>query len=154
MCSRIARAAIKLLGKWSATSAGNDAGSANTSKYEIEAVHTNPAIAQVQQHYWAILSKETAAALQHRSNPYWSSGGHNIGDDELCAIEYARNISLTPDSIENGNPALYGIRLLRKLESTKESYIASQRDPEGFGIATLCTIAREMNMICRDMDLV
>lgn len=127
-----------------------DAGAAKVPAASREPEH--PAIAELQARYQAALATETALAFKHRSDPYWSSGGHNIGDDELSAVEYAQGLDLVSAAVERGDPIRYGMGLLKDLESIKDRYRLNERDPDGYGIGTLHSIAREMRAACTDLE--
>jgi hypothetical protein len=102
-------------------------------------------IRTLQEYYAAVLLEEASAAAAHRNDPYFTnSRGHNVGQDEILAIVYAREINLKPTEDESSNAGTYACRILRDLEKLKEKYRLNEVDPDGYGIATLHSISSKL----------
>ncbi|MBX3575815.1 MAG: hypothetical protein KF723_01305 [Rhizobiaceae bacterium] len=85
----------------------------------------------------AVFAHETADGTGKRANPYWSSGGHNVGTDVLIAVSAARR------SLHGGRSATLTLgRSLELLETAHERYRREEDDPDGFGSATFHAIRR------------
>lgn len=95
------------------------------------------------------LRAEVSLAAAHMRDFYWTDSrtGHNIGHDELAAIRKLEGILLEPTAEENDDPELYARWLLGQIEAVRERFRLEELDPDGYGIATIGTVARNLRRI-------
>lgn len=99
----------------------------------------------IRRFFLAQLDEQSAEAARHLSDSYWTDSrtGRNIGHDELQAIGALRGITLDPLPGEDDREA-YRARLLAELDRIAEHFRATAPDPDGYGIATIGTVARKL----------
>ncbi len=85
----------------------------------------------------AVFAHESADGTSKRANPYWSSGGHNVGTDVLVAVNEARQCLRL-----SGDTSLTVGRSLQLLAAAHDRYRREEEDPDGFGSATFHAIRR------------
>lgn len=95
------------------------------------------------------LRAELSLAAMHMRDPYWTDSrtGHNIGNDELAAVRMMEGISLEPTAEENDDPELYARWILGQLDAIAERFGTEAPDPDGYGIATIGTVKRNLRQI-------
>lgn len=99
---------------------------------------------RVRDHFLAQLAEQWTEAGRHLADPYWTDSrtGHNIGRDEAQAVAAMQSIAL--DDYENPSLAAYRARLLADLDAVAVRFRATAPDPDGYGIATIGTVARNL----------
>lgn len=92
------------------------------------------------------IAEQSAEADRHLADSYWTDGrtGRNIGLDERQALGFLRSIALDPTAEEENDPELYLARLLCDLEAVGDRFRMEAPDPDGYGIATIGTVARKL----------
>jgi hypothetical protein len=110
-------------------------------------------IQQLQLRIAEILEDETRKANEHLADPYWSSSGHNIGEDELQAVAFARRVDFKLLESDEGSPNKYADRVLEALEASKPAFRALAPDPDGYGIGTLHDITRRFRELCNQLQI-
>jgi len=88
--------------------------------------------------------------MAHMNNSYWTDSrtGHNVGKDELTAVLFMQVISKEPFWNSALVPDVFAEKLLRRLEEIGEKYRSENIDPDGYGIATIGTVARRLSDFC------
>jgi hypothetical protein len=117
-----------------------------------ERLSTWPAALQrIRTAYAQILGGELSSSQAHRKDYRFSiSSGHNLGEDEYSAVQWARTLKLKPSTDEMKDYEQYVNRVLGDIEKMKEQFRLQELDPEGFGIATLHGISRKLAAVLRD----
>jgi hypothetical protein len=100
-----------------------------------------------------ILGDETRKANEHLANPYWSSSGHNIGQDELQAVAFARRVDFNLLESDEGSAEKYAERVQEALNTCKPDFRALADDPDGYGIGTLHDITRQFREVCTQLQI-
>jgi len=85
-----------------------------------------------------ILKPLRLSAREKQGNSAWSSGGCNMGDDMLSAINCTENLCRNALS---KNPALTPTQLAELIREHIPDYEQRYYDTEGFGVGTLVDIA-------------
>lgn len=98
--------------------------------------------------YEAQVAEQQAIAVAHMGDSYWTDSrtGHNVGRDELTATRLMLSIQTEPTAWEHDDPARYAECLLNKLNDLSHTFRADQPDPDGYGIATIGTVARNLKV--------
>lgn len=107
---------------------------------------------RIRQFFLDQLAAESAEAVRHLSDSYWTDSrtGRNIGRDELEAVAAMQRIDLSPSPEEQANPALYRGRLLAELAAAGDRFRQEAIDADGYGIATIGTVARKLAAFADD----
>lgn len=101
---------------------------------------------RIRQYVLDQIAEQAAEADRHLVDSYWTDSrtGRNIGLDERQALGFLRTIALDPTADEAVDAALYRARLLADLEAVAARFRAEAPDPDGYGIATIGTVARRL----------
>ncbi|MDC2891501.1 hypothetical protein [Psychrosphaera algicola] len=101
-----------------------------------------------------LLNNAKDEALEHISNDYYKDHitGHNVGYDELMAVNYLESIDLKPTDDEIKNIGSYTSRLLNELKLLTKKYQSVEEDPDGFGIGTLHSILKSFSEALKKHD--
>jgi len=116
-------------------------------------IHDHRTAQDLQKCFADILDDETRKANEHLGNPYWSSSGHNIGQDELQALAFARRVDFHLLDSDEGHAKKYAERVLEALEACKPAFRDLAADPEGYGIGTLHEISRRFTEACTQLQV-
>jgi len=105
---------------------------------------------QIRAFFESQLAEQEALAMAHLGDSYWTDSytGHNVGKDELAATRVLRAISLDPAAEGHDDPELYARWLLQHLEDAGHRYRSDHSDPDGYGIATIGMIERNLRKFC------
>ena len=93
----------------------------------------------------AQLAEQEAEAARHLGDSYWTDSrtGRNVGLDELQAIGAMKGVALDPRPGED-DAQIYLRHLLADLDDVANRFRAAAPDPDGYGIATIGTVARRL----------
>jgi len=99
----------------------------------------------IRHYFLAQLAEQEAEAARHLGDGYWTDSrtGRNVGLDELQAIAAMKTIALDPRPGEE-DTHIYLSRLLADLDDVANRFRAAAPDPDGYGIATIGTVARRL----------
>ena len=99
----------------------------------------------IRHYFLAQLAEQEAEAARHLGDSYWTDSrtGRNVGLDELQAIGAMKTIALDPRPGEE-DAHIYLSRLLADLDDVANRFRAAAPDPDGYGIATIGTVARRL----------
>ena len=99
----------------------------------------------IRHYFLAQLAEQEAEAARHLGDGYWTDSrtGRNVGLDELQAIGAMKAIALDPRPGEE-DAHIYLGRLLADLDDVANRFRAAAPDPDGYGIATIGTVARRL----------
>ncbi|WP_263588545.1 hypothetical protein [Sphingopyxis sp. GC21] len=99
----------------------------------------------IRHYFLAQLAEQEAEAARHLGDGYWTNGrtGRNVGLDELQAIAAMKTIALDPRP-DDEDAHIYLSRLLADLDGVANRFRAAAPDPDGYGIATIGTVARRL----------
>jgi hypothetical protein len=99
----------------------------------------------IRHYFLAQLAEQEAEAARHLRDGYWTDSrtGRNVGLDELQAIGAMKAIALDPRPGEE-DAHIYLGRLLADLDDVANRFRAAAPDPDGYGIATIGTVARQL----------
>jgi hypothetical protein len=117
-----------------------------------ERLSTWPAALQrIRTAYAQILGIELSNSQAHKKDYRFSiSSGHNVGEDEYLAVQWARALKLEPSPDEMKKYDRYVSRVVSDIEKIKEKFRLQEFDPEGYGIATLHEISRKLAAVLLD----
>lgn len=92
------------------------------------------------------LAQQAAEADRHLADSYWTDGrtGRNVGLDEWQAIARMRSVDLKPAPEERDDRERYRKRLIADLAVIADRFRAEAPDPDGYGIATIGTVIRNL----------
>jgi hypothetical protein len=99
----------------------------------------------IRHYFLAQLAEQEAEAARHLGDGYWTDSrtGRNVGLDELQAIGAMKTIALDPRPGDE-DTHIYLSRLLADLDDVANRFRAAAPDPDGYGIATIGTVARRL----------
>ena len=99
----------------------------------------------IRHYFLAQLAEQEAEAARHLGDGYWTDSrtGRNVGLDELQAIGAMKAIALDPRPGDEDTHIYLG-RLLADLDDVANRFRAAAPDPDGYGIATIGTVARRL----------
>ncbi|MFC0101479.1 hypothetical protein [Sphingopyxis terrae] len=99
----------------------------------------------IRHYFLAQLAEQEAEAARHLGDGYWTDSrtGRNVGLDELQAIGAMKAVALDPRPGEE-DAQIYLGRLLADLDDVANRFRAAAPDPDGYGIATIGTVARRL----------
>lgn len=97
-----------------------------------------------------VLCEQIEEAVAHMGDTFWTDGrtGHNIGRNELDAVRMMEGIQSGPTAEKCVDPDTYARWLLKELDSVAERFRLTVPDPDGYGIATIGTVKRNL---CRKL---
>jgi len=103
----------------------------------------------------AAITAEARAGQEHLQDPYWHDTltGHSVGQDELDAVGYARQVRLTPSPSEQRKPVTYVNRLAQDFEVLKLRFRRDEPDPDGYGIGTLHAVTNALFQKARELGI-
>lgn len=105
---------------------------------------------QIRAFFESQLAEQEVLAIAHLGDSYWTDSytGHNVGKDELAATRVLRAISFDPAAEGHDDPEFYARWLLQHLEDAGHRYRSDHSDPDGYGIATIGMIERNLRKFC------
>lgn len=100
----------------------------------------------IRQYFLDQLAEQSAESERHLADSYWTDGRtcRNIGLDERQVVSAMRLINLEPSDEESADPERYRAHLLAELDAVAENFRINAPDPDGYGIATIGTVARNL----------
>jgi len=103
----------------------------------------------------AAITAEARAGREHLQDPYWRDAftGHSVGQDEIDAVGYARQMRLTPSPSEQRKPVTYVNRLAQDFEVLKLRFRRDEPDPDGYGIGTLHAVTNALFRKARELGI-
>ena len=92
------------------------------------------------------IEEQREEAEKHRLDLYWTdmNTGRNVSVDEYEAIYQIENIDLEQTDDERLSPRVYADRLISDLTELADRYRSTALDPDGYGIATIGTVMRNL----------